>query len=46
MKWEERVFLLNLFAEDIAKLEQMLGWDCSRLEVVSGAGFVKLATVS
>ena len=29
MNWEERVFLYNLFAEDIAKLEQMLGWDCS-----------------
>jgi hypothetical protein len=29
MNWEERVFLYNLFAEDIAKVEQMLGWDCS-----------------
>ena len=29
MNWEERVFLYNLFAEDIAKLEQLLGWDCS-----------------
>jgi len=29
MNWEERVFLCNLFAEDIAKLEQLLGWDCS-----------------
>jgi hypothetical protein len=29
MNWEERVFLYNLFAKDIAKLEQMLGWDCS-----------------
>jgi Sulfotransferase domain len=29
MNWEERVFLYNLFADDIAKLEQMLGWDCS-----------------
>src|SRR6266478_4853004 len=29
MNWEERVFLYNVFAEDIAKLEQMLGWDCS-----------------
>jgi len=29
MNWEERVFLYNLFAEDIAKLEQMLGWSCS-----------------
>jgi hypothetical protein len=29
MNWEERIFLYNLFAEDIAKLEQMLGWNCS-----------------
>ena len=29
MNWEERVFLYNLFAEDIAKVEQLLGWDCS-----------------
>jgi hypothetical protein len=29
MNWEERVFLYNLFAADIAKLEQLLGWDCS-----------------
>jgi hypothetical protein len=29
MNWEERVFLYHLFAEDIATLEQMLGWDCS-----------------
>jgi len=29
MNWEEGVFLYNLFAEDIAKVEQMLGWDCS-----------------
>jgi hypothetical protein len=29
MNWEERVFLYNLFAEDIAKIEQLLGWDCS-----------------
>jgi Sulfotransferase domain len=29
MNWEERVFLCNLFAEDIAKVEQLLGWDCS-----------------
>lgn len=29
MNWEEKVFLYNLFAEDIAKLEQLLGWDCS-----------------
>ncbi|HEY5991646.1 MAG TPA: hypothetical protein VIU10_03630, partial [Candidatus Udaeobacter sp.] len=29
MNWEERVFLYNLFAEDIVTVEQMLGWDCS-----------------
>ena len=29
MNWEERVFLYNLFATDIANVEQMLGWDCS-----------------
>jgi hypothetical protein len=29
MNWEERVFLYNLFAEDIATLEQLLGWNCS-----------------
>jgi hypothetical protein len=29
MNWEERVFLYNLFAEDIANVERMLGWDCS-----------------
>jgi hypothetical protein len=29
MNWEEKVFLYNLFAEDIAKLEALLGWDCS-----------------
>ena len=29
MNWEERVFLYNLFAEDIEKVEQLLGWDCS-----------------
>jgi hypothetical protein len=29
MNWEERVFLYNVFAKDIANLEQMLGWDCS-----------------
>src|SRR5436309_9852378 len=28
MNWEERVFLYNLFADDIAKVEHMLGWDC------------------
>jgi hypothetical protein len=29
MNWEERIFLYNLFAEDIAKVEQLLGWNCS-----------------
>jgi Sulfotransferase domain len=29
MNWEERVFLYNLFADEITKVEQMLGWDCS-----------------
>jgi len=29
MNWEERVFLYNIFAEDIAKIEKMLGWDCT-----------------
>ena len=29
MNWEEKVFLHNLFEEDIAKVEQLLGWDCS-----------------
>ena len=29
MNWEERVFLYNLFAEDIATVEQLLCWDCS-----------------
>ncbi len=29
MNWEERVFLFNLFADDIARVEQLLGWDCS-----------------
>lgn len=29
MNWEERVFLYNLFAEDISKIEQLLGWNCS-----------------
>jgi hypothetical protein len=29
INWEERIFLYNIFADDIAKLEQMLGWDCS-----------------
>jgi sulfotransferase family protein len=29
MNWEERVFLYNLFAKDIAAVEELLGWDCS-----------------
>ncbi len=29
MNWEEKVFLYHLFEEDIAKLEQLLGWDCA-----------------
>ena len=29
MNWEERVFLYNIFADNIATLEQLLGWDCS-----------------
>jgi hypothetical protein len=29
MNWEERVFLCNLFVQDIIKVEQLLGWDCS-----------------
>jgi len=29
MNWEERLFLYNIFADDIATLEQLLGWDCS-----------------
>jgi hypothetical protein len=29
MNWEEKVFLFNNFANDIAKLERLLGWDCS-----------------
>src|SRR5258705_4435464 len=29
MNWEEKVFLYNLFEEDLAKLEQLLGWDCA-----------------
>jgi hypothetical protein len=29
MNWEERVFLYNLFTEEIAQVERMLGWDCS-----------------
>jgi hypothetical protein len=29
MNWEERIFLYNLFSEDIIKVEQLLGWDCS-----------------
>jgi hypothetical protein len=33
MNWEERIFLYNLFADDIVKLEQMLGWDCSNWKI-------------
>src|SRR5262245_52789970 len=29
MNWEEKVFLYGLFEQDIAKLERLLGWDCS-----------------
>ncbi|PYL58489.1 MAG: sulfotransferase [Verrucomicrobia bacterium] len=29
MNWEERLFLYNIFADNIATLEQLLGWDCS-----------------
>jgi Sulfotransferase domain len=29
MNWEERIFLYNIFADDIANLERMLEWDCS-----------------
>jgi len=29
MTVEERKHLYKIFAEDIAKFEQMLGWDCS-----------------
>jgi len=29
MNWEERVFLYDIFADDIATIEQLLGWDCS-----------------
>jgi hypothetical protein len=29
MNWEEKIFLFNLFADDIAKIEKLLGWDCS-----------------
>jgi hypothetical protein len=29
MNWQEKIFLFNLFADDIAKLERLLGWDCS-----------------
>lgn len=29
MNWEERVFLYNLFKDDISKVEQLLGWDCT-----------------
>jgi Sulfotransferase domain len=33
MNWEERVFLYNLFAEEITKLEQMLGWNCAEWKI-------------
>src|SRR5437762_4434213 len=29
INWEEKVFLYNLFADDIAKIEEMLDWNCS-----------------
>src|SRR6266567_4855226 len=29
MNWEERIFLYNLFADEIERLERILGWDCS-----------------
>jgi hypothetical protein len=29
MNWEERVFLYNLFVDDIAQLEHLLGWNCA-----------------
>lgn len=29
MNWKERVYLYNQLSEDIARLEQSLGWDCS-----------------
>jgi hypothetical protein len=29
MNWEERVFLYNLFADDIAQVEYLLGWNCA-----------------
>lgn len=29
MNWQERVYLHNQFAEDITRLEQSLGWNCS-----------------
>jgi len=29
MNWEERVFLYNLFADDIAQVEHLLGWNCA-----------------
>jgi hypothetical protein len=33
MSGKERAFLYNLFADDIAKVEQMLGWDCADWEL-------------
>jgi hypothetical protein len=29
MNWQERVFVYNLFAQDIANLERLLGWNCA-----------------
>ncbi|MGB9476548.1 MAG: sulfotransferase [Candidatus Udaeobacter sp.] len=29
MNWEEKVFLYNFFEQDIARVEQLLGWNCS-----------------
>jgi hypothetical protein len=29
LNWEERVYLYHFFADEIVKLEQLLGWDCS-----------------
>jgi hypothetical protein len=29
LNWEERVVVCNIFAEDIARLEKLLDWDCS-----------------
>jgi hypothetical protein len=29
INWQERIFLYNLFAKDIAELEKLLDWDCA-----------------